>query len=213
MKCKQCGTEFEGKFCPECGARAETAAVPPLTLDPPAREPGPSGPPYSGKKRKKKKPFFLRWWFIVLVAIAVIGAVNSLRGRQNDRARPTAEMPVEDRVSVPAPPEKAAAPEPAVEDPAEAEEPEDDRLDPDFKAAMDSYESFIDEYIAFMKKYEASDGTDLSLLADYANYMSKYAAFAEDFDKWEEEDLSTAEASYYIEVQARVAQKLLEAAG
>lgn len=23
MKCKHCGSEFEGKFCPECGTRAE----------------------------------------------------------------------------------------------------------------------------------------------------------------------------------------------
>ena len=23
MKCNQCGAEFEGKFCPECGAKAE----------------------------------------------------------------------------------------------------------------------------------------------------------------------------------------------
>ena len=33
----------------------------------------------------------------------------------------------------------------------------------DFKAAMDSYEAFFDEYIAFMKKYEETDGSDLSL--------------------------------------------------
>lgn len=25
MKCTQCGTEFQGNFCPECGARAEKA--------------------------------------------------------------------------------------------------------------------------------------------------------------------------------------------
>lgn len=23
MKCKHCGSEFEGKFCPECGTKAE----------------------------------------------------------------------------------------------------------------------------------------------------------------------------------------------
>lgn len=25
MKCNQCGTEFEGKFCPNCGAPASNA--------------------------------------------------------------------------------------------------------------------------------------------------------------------------------------------
>lgn len=83
-------------------------------------------------------------------------------------------------------------------------------IDPDFKAAMDSYEDFIDEYVEFMKKYKESDGKDVSLLSDYADYMQKYTEFAEDFEKWENEELTTAETAYYIEVQARVSQKLLE---
>lgn len=83
-------------------------------------------------------------------------------------------------------------------------------IDPDFKAAMDSYEEFIDEYVEFMKKYKESDGKDVSLLSDYADYMRKYTEFAEDFEKWENEELTTAETAYYIEVQARVSQKLLE---
>ena len=84
-------------------------------------------------------------------------------------------------------------------------------LDPDFKAAMDSYEKFMDEYVAFMKKYKDNPG-NLSLLTDYANYMSKYADFVEDFEKWEDEDMNAAETAYYIEVQTRVGKKLLEAA-
>lgn len=83
-------------------------------------------------------------------------------------------------------------------------------IDPDFKAAMDSYEEFMNEYVEFMKKYKKSEGKDPSLLSDYADYMKKYAELAEDFEKWEDEDLNTAEMSYYIDVQARVSQKLLE---
>lgn len=86
----------------------------------------------------------------------------------------------------------------------------DNSIDPKFKAAMDSYEAFIDEYVAFMKKYAESDGTDLSLLTDYAEYMSKYAEVCKDFEKWENEDLNEAEMTYYIDVQARVSKKLLE---
>ena len=89
------------------------------------------------------------------------------------------------------------------------EDTDTDGLDPDFKAAMDSYEEFIDEYVSFMKKYNENPN-DLGLLADYATYMSKYADFMEDFEQWEDEEMNTAETAYYIEVQARVNQKLLE---
>lgn len=84
-------------------------------------------------------------------------------------------------------------------------------LDPEFKAEMDSYEEFIDEYVAFMKEYKANPA-DISLLADYTKYMSKYADLAKSFEKWDNEDLNAAELAYYTAVQARVSKKLLEAA-
>lgn len=84
-------------------------------------------------------------------------------------------------------------------------------LDPNFKKAMDSYEIFMNEYVSFMKKYMANP-SDLSLLSDYADYMSKYADFVADFEKWESENLNSAETAYYIKVQSRVAKKLLEVA-
>lgn len=87
-----------------------------------------------------------------------------------------------------------------------------DGMRKDFKDAMDSYEAFIDEYVAFMKKY-SDNPSDVSLLADYTKYMSKYADMVEKFDKWESEDLNGAELAYYIDVQARVSKKLLEVAG
>lgn len=82
----------------------------------------------------------------------------------------------------------------------------------DFKEAMDSYEDFMDEYVAFMKKYLESDVTDASLLSDYASYITKYAEFFEKFDKWESEDMNATETAYYIQVQSRVSQKLLDVA-
>lgn len=85
-------------------------------------------------------------------------------------------------------------------------------LDADFKAAMDSYEAFMDNYVAFMKKYQANP-SDLGLLVDYADYMSQYATLVEDFEGWEDEDMNDAELAYYLEVQTRVSQKLLEIAG
>lgn len=60
-----------------------------------------------------------------------------------------------------------------------------------------------------MKKYKENP-SNLELLAGYADYMSKYADFVKDFEKWEDEELNTAEMAYYIDVQARVSKKLLE---
>lgn len=86
-----------------------------------------------------------------------------------------------------------------------------DGMRKDFKEAMDSYESFMNEYVEFMKKYKANP-SDLSLLADYSSFMSRYADFVEKFDSWENQDLNTKESAYYIDVQARVSKKLLEVA-
>lgn len=91
------------------------------------------------------------------------------------------------------------------------EETSKDELSKDFKEAMDSYEKFMNEYVAFVKKYKENP-SDLSLISDYATYMSKYADFVEDFEKWENEEMNASETAYYIDVQARVSKKLLEVA-
>lgn len=81
----------------------------------------------------------------------------------------------------------------------------------EFKQAMDSYEAFMDEYIAFMTKYNASKGTSPELIKDYGEYMKKYIEWADDFKKWEGKDLNKEEAKYYVDVQTRVTQKLMNA--
>lgn len=87
--------------------------------------------------------------------------------------------------------------------------PTNNQMRPDFKKAMDSYEEFMNEYVEFMKKYSKSDSTDLSILKDYTQMLSKYEKFSKDFENWEDEDLNDKEAKYYIEVQTRVNKKLL----
>jgi hypothetical protein len=82
-------------------------------------------------------------------------------------------------------------------------------LRPNFKQAMDDYETFINEYVEFMKKYSANP-SDTSLLKDYTNYMTKYSKAMESFEKWDEEDMNDAETKYYLEVQKRVNKKLSE---
>nr|WP_294530506.1 DUF6591 domain-containing protein [uncultured Blautia sp.] len=83
-----------------------------------------------------------------------------------------------------------------------------DGMHPDFKQAMDSYEEFMNKYCDFMDKYDKSNGTDPTLLIDYADYAAKYAQAMKDFEAWESEGLNTAEAAYYLEVQTRVNEKL-----
>ncbi len=79
MKCKQCGNDFEGKFCPECGAKTvedssmysqgqqQNYQQPTQTV---TAEP-------DKKKKKKKKPIYKRVWFILLVIFVIfIGAIS-----------------------------------------------------------------------------------------------------------------------------------------
>lgn len=88
-----------------------------------------------------------------------------------------------------------------------------DGMRPEFKEAMDSYEEFMNDYCEFMKKYANSNGSDLSLLSDYADYMSKYSQFVSDFEKWDSDtEMNNKETLYYIDVQTRINKKLIEAA-
>lgn len=103
--------------------------------------------------------------------------------------------------------------EPATTEPETEEETEPELVDglrPEFIEAMDKYEEFMDEYCDFMTAYSKSDGTDLKMLASYADYMKKYAEVVKAFEKWEDEEMNDAETLYYIDVQTRINKKLLE---
>lgn len=81
----------------------------------------------------------------------------------------------------------------------------------DFKATMDSYEEFFNDYVDFMKKYKNS--TDItSMASDYADYMTKYSDMMQKLNDIKSEDLSTADLAYYNEVNARITKKLAEVA-
>lgn len=84
-----------------------------------------------------------------------------------------------------------------------------DGMRPEFKEAMDSYEAFYDEYCDFMKKYKANP-SDITLITEYANMVSKLADMDAKFNAWDESEMNVAELKYYAEVSSRVAQKLLE---
>lgn len=99
------------------------------------------------------------------------------------------------------------AEEPIEEPQIEEQAPE---LDPDFKAAMDSYEAFMNDYADFMEKYAESDDMT-AMLGDYMDYMSKYQEAMDALEKIESQDMTDAELAYYLEVTNRVSQRLLEA--
>ena len=84
---------------------------------------------------------------------------------------------------------------------------------PEFKEALDSYEDFFDEYIAFMKKYTDADSTEaLEMMGDYTDYMEQYTITMEKLDELETDDLSKEETLYYVKVTNRITEKLLEVA-
>lgn len=122
------------------------------------------------------------------------------------RVDPPRKSDDDDQSSDASKPETTNAPE--TSKPAEADA---SGLRSDFKEAMDNYESFMNDYVDFMKKYQANP-TDLSLITDYATYISKYNELSQSFEKWNSSDMNDAEKAYYIEVQTRVNNKLLEAA-
>lgn len=77
-----------------------------------------------------------------------------------------------------------------------------------FKKAMDSYEKFYNEYFKILKKYKKNP-TDLSILADYTNYVGKLVDVNNDFDKWDG-SLNDVELKYYLKLQSRILKKLSE---
>ena len=79
-----------------------------------------------------------------------------------------------------------------------------------FREAMDNYELFFTEYVEFIKKYSES-GYSLSMLSDYIDFMSKYTDMVEKMEAINDDELSTADYAYYIEVTTRIYKMLAEA--
>lgn len=65
MFCRKCGTEFDGKFCPNCGEPTET--IP----ETPAHQTSINGVPVDNSPVSVpvKEPFYSKIWFIVLMLL------------------------------------------------------------------------------------------------------------------------------------------------
>lgn len=93
------------------------------------------------------------------------------------------------------------------------EDKQSDVITPEFKESMDAYEAFFDEYIEFMEKYTKADANDMvALMADYTEYMKKYTEAMDKMNAINEDELSTADKLYYVEVTGRINTKLMKVA-
>jgi hypothetical protein len=83
-------------------------------------------------------------------------------------------------------------------------------VDPVFKATMDSYEAFFDEYVDFMSNFDANS-SGAGALRDYAQLMTRYSEMMSALESFNEDDMSAADLAYYLEVYSRIMVKLSEA--
>lgn len=103
---------------------------------------------------------------------------------------------------------EASSSSPAVEEVEEIEE-----VDPEFKAALDQYEAFIDGYCDFLEAYlKADTDTQLSMMEDYAAWMNQYAEVMDAVRTLDacQDEMTPAQLSYYIEVTTHVSQRMIE---
>ena len=94
---------------------------------------------------------------------------------------------------------KAEEPEEVIEENAVTD---NNSVDPDLKKFLDEYEVFIDDYIAFMTRYNESENT-AELMTDYIKMISRYGTMEESLSKYDEENMLPADEVYYLEVLTR----------
>ncbi len=84
-----------------------------------------------------------------------------------------------------------------------------DGVDPDLKAYLDSYETFVDEYVDFMESYLNDPTNIISMLDEYTDIMNRLEEFEKQNDAYESSDMSAEDLEYFIDVTARCTKKML----
>ena len=150
---------------------------------------------------------------IILVVLIVVGSVAcGGKGKDNSATEvpeePETEAVVEDEAAdaeaTEAEPEAEA--EEAAESSGSGDRPETD-ISPEFKETMDSYEEFFDEYVDFLNNFDENT-SDPQMLMEYASLVSKEADMFQKMEDMDENEMTTAELAYYLEVTARIEAKL-----
>ena len=90
-----------------------------------------------------------------------------------------------------------------------ANEDNNKNSDPEVREILDAYESFVDDYVDFMKKYK-DDPTNLNLLSEYTDMLSDYSDFTTKIGNLDYSQMSAEDAQYYLDVTNRCTKKLLE---
>lgn len=75
MICRNCNTEYNGKFCPNCGAPADGEPTQNNSFNPTKQAPAP------------KKPVTKRWWFWILVVLFAIILISNLNKKDDSQTR------------------------------------------------------------------------------------------------------------------------------
>lgn len=84
-------------------------------------------------------------------------------------------------------------------------------VNPEFKAMMDGYEQFFNEYVDFINSYTNADPLDaLNMLESYSSYMEQYAETLTKLGEINQGELSAADLLYYTEVTKRIYDKIGE---
>ncbi|MBR1730904.1 MAG: Ltp family lipoprotein [Ruminococcus sp.] len=83
MKCRACGKEFDGAFCPECGTAVNVNY---------RQQPQPQ----SYTKSKGNEPLYKRWWFWVIIGTVIITvssmAFSRFSGKSSDSGSITSSL-------------------------------------------------------------------------------------------------------------------------
>lgn len=87
----------------------------------------------------------------------------------------------------------------------------DGEMRPEFKEAMDSYESFFKDYCDIIEQY-LENPTDMTLLLKYTEALEKGTEMQASMDALNDGTLNAAELKYYTEVTARISQMLIDVA-
>ena len=207
--CPRCGERLsvDGNYasarCPYCGETFRVADGLRAFEQGTARSAG----TYREPPRRKRHTF--RWLlvcavFFLLGRLILPGVVYTARNER--RAEPSRSLSAPAATPTLRP---SASPRPT-STPKPSPAPRADGVSPEFKKYMDSYEAFFDEYLDFMESAD-EEGDGFGYLLRYAAMMERYVEVMDSLDAIGDEELSTADELYYLEVLGRINRKLLEA--
>ena len=81
MYCRFCGTEFNGNFCPSCGAQSAQPAGTPQQNQNVTQQQVFSNQASPSRAPKANKPFYSKWWFWVIIGVVVLGIIGGISGK------------------------------------------------------------------------------------------------------------------------------------